>query len=344
MRATLSDAGIPQAAASYDAWGVPETPAIASFGFTGELQQGNDVWLRARWYGAGRGSFGSRDPFEGMAQTPYSMMPYQYAYAAPTVWTDPSGNNPEVWEFVKSLEPFIKKAARMHQRPLAGFHFDVMVATMGAIVFEENKGGADSYRQRIRGDLGRSIPLLNPPDDSHNPSTGPAQMRPWTAIDIYNGHIRGPDGRIIGWHCYHLPSLDHLPYWFKQSFDLAGKDSFYRNDGQDRMAFGGILQLPEVSMDFLGATIEMSIDRARLLNIVPSIYSAASWHNRGQQFKPGMDLHNPSYGFWVLSFIDTAAAVLNVSAPHNAIRSNHAERQRYPILDSLDRSPRRNVQ
>ena len=91
MRATLSDAGIPQAAASYDAWGVPETPLIDSFGFTGELQQGRDVWLRARWYGAGRGSFGSRDPFEGMAQTPYSLQYYQYGYSNPVLSSDPSG-------------------------------------------------------------------------------------------------------------------------------------------------------------------------------------------------------------------------------------------------------------
>ena len=91
VRATLSDAGIPQAAASYDAWGVPETPAIASFGFTGELQQGSDVWLRARWYGAGRGAFGSRDPYAGDAQTPYSLLYYQYGYSNPVSYRDPHG-------------------------------------------------------------------------------------------------------------------------------------------------------------------------------------------------------------------------------------------------------------
>ena len=55
------------------------------------MQQGSDVWLRARWYGAGRGSFGSRDPYVGDVQTPYSMQYYQYGYSAPTRWTDPSG-------------------------------------------------------------------------------------------------------------------------------------------------------------------------------------------------------------------------------------------------------------
>ena len=70
---------------------MPETPLIGSFGFTGELQRGSDVWLRARWYGAGRGGFGSRDPFEGMAQTPYSMQYYQYGYSNPVSNRDPSG-------------------------------------------------------------------------------------------------------------------------------------------------------------------------------------------------------------------------------------------------------------
>ncbi len=93
VRATLDDAGIPQAAAMYDAWGVPETPLIGSFGFTGALQRGSDVWLRARWYGAGRGSFGSRDAWVGDAGVPYSMQYYQYAYSAPTVWTDARGEN-----------------------------------------------------------------------------------------------------------------------------------------------------------------------------------------------------------------------------------------------------------
>ena len=37
LRTTLNDAGVPQAAANYDAWGVSETPLLGSFGFTGAL-------------------------------------------------------------------------------------------------------------------------------------------------------------------------------------------------------------------------------------------------------------------------------------------------------------------
>ncbi len=48
VRITLDAAGVPLAGLNYDPWGTPQGNAIAPFGFTGELQQGNDVYLRAR--------------------------------------------------------------------------------------------------------------------------------------------------------------------------------------------------------------------------------------------------------------------------------------------------------
>jgi RHS repeat-associated protein len=65
--------------------------APAPFGFTGELHHDDLVYLRARWYDPGSGTFTSVDPFDGFERMPYSLHPYQYAYAAPTMWTDPSG-------------------------------------------------------------------------------------------------------------------------------------------------------------------------------------------------------------------------------------------------------------
>ncbi len=91
VRATLDDAGMPQATASDDAWGVPESPAIAPFGFTGALQQDSDVWLRARWYGAGRGVFSARDAFMGRVERPASLNPYVYVENNPITFTDPTG-------------------------------------------------------------------------------------------------------------------------------------------------------------------------------------------------------------------------------------------------------------
>jgi RHS repeat-associated protein len=91
VRTTLDDAGAVRATASYDPWGVPQGELVGPFGFTGELHHGEQVYLRARWYAPGWGTFTSRDPFAGFPEMPYSLHAYQYAYSAPTMWTDPSG-------------------------------------------------------------------------------------------------------------------------------------------------------------------------------------------------------------------------------------------------------------
>ena len=91
MRTTLDDAGAVRATASYDPWGVPQGELVGPFGFTGELHHGEQVYLRARWYAPGWGTFPTRDPFAGFPEMPYSLHAYQYAYSAPTMWTDPSG-------------------------------------------------------------------------------------------------------------------------------------------------------------------------------------------------------------------------------------------------------------
>jgi len=94
VRQTVDDTGVVQQTQRYDAWGVPQGAAIAPFGYTGELQQGNQVYLRARWYHVGNGAFSSRDPFAGMAEQPYSLHSYQYAYSNPILWADPTGRTP----------------------------------------------------------------------------------------------------------------------------------------------------------------------------------------------------------------------------------------------------------
>jgi RHS repeat-associated protein len=91
VRLTLDNNGTAYSGATYDPWGSPERGSVGTFGFTGELQQGDQVYLRARWYNANNGTFTSKDPFEGYPQQPYSLHPYQYAYSNPVLWTDPSG-------------------------------------------------------------------------------------------------------------------------------------------------------------------------------------------------------------------------------------------------------------
>lgn len=79
---------------SYDAWGVLRQHSgsgTSLFGYTGELQRGDMVYLRARWYHTGLGRFTSRDPFEGVPTRPLSLNKYLYTEGNPVNWTDPSG-------------------------------------------------------------------------------------------------------------------------------------------------------------------------------------------------------------------------------------------------------------
>ena len=94
VRAVLDASGAVQTTTSYDPWGIPQTALSDSFGFTGELHDGDLVHLRARWYHPSIGTFTARDPFEGFDTQPYSLHPYQYAYSVPTTWSDPSGERP----------------------------------------------------------------------------------------------------------------------------------------------------------------------------------------------------------------------------------------------------------
>jgi RHS repeat-associated protein len=91
VRHTLNDSGVTANPTSYGPWGTPHQSLTTPFGFAGELQHGSDLYLRARWYAPPQGRFVSRDPFAGFPEQPYSLNAYQYAYANPVLWTDPSG-------------------------------------------------------------------------------------------------------------------------------------------------------------------------------------------------------------------------------------------------------------
>jgi RHS repeat-associated protein len=100
VRQSLDDTGTPLVASdlAYSPFGLPQSGATPEpFGFTGELHHNDLVYLRARWYDAGAGTFTSVDPFDGFQRMPYSLHPYQYAYSAPTMWTDPSGRCVPEW-------------------------------------------------------------------------------------------------------------------------------------------------------------------------------------------------------------------------------------------------------
>jgi RHS repeat-associated protein len=119
VRVISSNAGIASAVASYDPYGGLQGSAIV----TGELQQGSNVYLRARWYNATNSTFTSRDPWMGDPQRPNTLAPYLYAAANSVLLTDPSGRCYEPIEFLRDIEPEncsnLDAALRISQHPNA---------------------------------------------------------------------------------------------------------------------------------------------------------------------------------------------------------------------------------
>ncbi|MCX8005392.1 MAG: hypothetical protein N2688_10615 [Burkholderiaceae bacterium] len=66
-----------------------------------EASDGRRFYAKARYYGAGRGSFISVDPWEGDTANPVSLNKYLYAYANPGVYIDPDGR----CSFANDLSP-----------------------------------------------------------------------------------------------------------------------------------------------------------------------------------------------------------------------------------------------
>ena len=95
VRRTLTDSGVPGSVIHYDPWGLPLSGSVPTFGFTGELQDSATglVYLRARWYHAGHGTFPTFrwDTRESNDFLPYSHHPYAYVHSNPILYTDPSG-------------------------------------------------------------------------------------------------------------------------------------------------------------------------------------------------------------------------------------------------------------
>ena len=80
----------------YDAWGnlrVTTGMDTSRLGSTGEWQDGSLVYLRARWYHTGLGTFTSRDTFQGVPDRPQSLHRYGYAENRPSMLVDPSGHS-----------------------------------------------------------------------------------------------------------------------------------------------------------------------------------------------------------------------------------------------------------
>jgi RHS repeat-associated protein len=344
VRQTLDDAGAVLGSVQYDPWGVPTAGTPQPFGFTGEVHNAGQVYLRARWYAPGNGTFTSRDPFAGWAERPYSLHPYQYGYSNPLRWTDASGKQPSLlrgWELVGSVREVIKETASLAAGIAPGFDTETVAATMGAILYIENQR-SNPLSHRAKGDLYRSFPFTIHPRitsaaglpehteaDINNSSTGLPNIRPTTVIDIFNGVIRKPDGTpfTVG-ECFVFNSLDDLPPLIKESFYRARRDGLDIDNIWDRRAIGGILQDQHVALELLAANIRQGIIRATLLEEVekPTIFNLGTWHSRGVQTIDHIRAQRAQwYGLAMLAHLDRSAQVLGVEPPPTAVRVSPSE-------------------
>ena len=82
---------------TYDPYGVPTTvgASASSYGFTGEYQTGDSVYLRSRFYAPATGRFLTRDTWSGDANRPLSFNRWGYVEGNPVNLTDPTGMSPE---------------------------------------------------------------------------------------------------------------------------------------------------------------------------------------------------------------------------------------------------------
>ena len=119
VRQTLAASGAVLTTASYDPWGTPQGSTIAPFGFTGELQDSaGQVYLRARWYNPGAGVFTRYrwETQETINTRPFSHHPYQYAYANPVNYLDPTGKCAPESDGPYACNPSLRSALKQYLR------------------------------------------------------------------------------------------------------------------------------------------------------------------------------------------------------------------------------------
>jgi RHS repeat-associated protein len=95
----VNESGTVTLTQSYDPYGtvIPSSlsgAGVTSYGFTGEYQGNDLVYLRSRMYAPGMGRFMSRDTWGGDESQPMSYNAWLYVYANPVVYTDATGYIP----------------------------------------------------------------------------------------------------------------------------------------------------------------------------------------------------------------------------------------------------------
>ena len=112
--------GTLQARYQWDAWGNLRASSGASanpFGFTGhEHDEATSlIYAKARFYDPEVGRFLSEDPIGGILDRPPSLHRYLYAYANPTVFTDPDGRRAATDEDREQLQGLVKEESQLRR-------------------------------------------------------------------------------------------------------------------------------------------------------------------------------------------------------------------------------------
>jgi len=103
----------------------------SAYGFTGEMQSGDLVYLRARYLNVNDGRFLSRDTWEGDYSSPLSLNRWMYVEGNPVNRVDPTGQTVRsALDLIRSNRTIIKSTAEQnHLEPIL----------LAGVVFSENR-------------------------------------------------------------------------------------------------------------------------------------------------------------------------------------------------------------
>ena len=322
VRLTLDAAGVPLAGLNYDPWGTPQSTTIAPFGFTGEPQQGSSVYLRARWYSTGRGSFGQRDTWQGNPQRPDTLHGYSYTANDPVNHTDPTGHDLYFWGFMDWDEmakhrQLIIQSAQRHARGRASW--EVVAALMGAHIAIEKRPLRDLI------DFGQQAAVSSGVFHRPNRSEGIANLRPSLVAEIYFGLNPGYGGDTgVGLDAPISPgSMTFALDPVHRTLLACLSDRLL--DERDAKYINGLLQDAAFTIDFLGANTVRAIESIERVGREPSIFSVGNYlwngvhepHRIWQGIKERQEITDErlgyAHGLNTVDIIDEAGRRLGVS-------------------------------
>ncbi len=274
-------------AESYEPYGsVLNSSGSASsiFGFSGEQVDTyiKLLFLRARYMNPTLGIFLARDPWSGDELRPGSMNGFNYSLNNPVNITDPSGQipgwPPEVLDRLQTLKPFILVSASRHNTPLTNMDDRSFAALMAAILRHERLLSGLYPDNALYELFHDKLPDLAGAILGRNSTTGIANIRPSTALELLEGIIPGVEGTF----CYNIQEGPDYNSLLMLSGMSAG---FGPNLSPTQILFNS-LQEPRINIEYLAANLQRGAVRiTRITHNIEkaSAFNLATWHTRGVQ-------------------------------------------------------------